>query len=846
MASPIAFPPSDAEVTTFDSGLELIVRPDRSAPVVSVQCWVRTGSIFEGSLLGSGTSHLVEHMVFQGAGGKGPGELAKAVQESGGYLNAYTSFDRTVYWIDTLKEGFDTALDTVAALCTEATFPEAEFAKETDVIRREIDMGKDDPGRALSQLMFSTVFRRHPFREPVIGRLEMFNQVSRDAAFNYYRSRYTPPRMFVVVAGDVEPDEVRRKVAERFAAAPSVPGDLPHLEAEPEQYGRRDAHLEFPTELTRAELAWRIPHLLHPDTPALEVLGVLLGGGRASRLFREVRERRGLVHGISAGAWTPSQDGAFYIGAQLDPDKRAAAEQAILDQVSLLQDNGVTEAEVARARRMFLSDQIQGLTTMRGMASDLGSNWLAAGNLDFTRDYLAAVDRVTPAQVQAVAQKYLTDSRLSSVSLNPQGSLTRASISVRKSEAADVRRHVFSNGLTLLVREDARLPLVALHASSRGGLLAETAADNGIGRLMARSLVKGTTTRSAEEMADLIESGGGSIGADSGGSSWSASAQVLTPELETGIALWSDMLLRPAFAAEEVERERGRQLAAIRQEEDHPSYIAFRELRRAAYGTHPFALGRNGVPESVAALTRAQVADFHRARLAAGNTVLSVFGDVSFEETVARIGEAFAAMPAGPRQESGTLPGLPAAAGRVLLSVPHQKRQAFLVAGFRTVDLMHPDRIALDLIDEACSDMASRFFERIREQHGLAYSVGTSQIVGMAPGMFTFYLSTSPEQLEFAREQLLDEVRLLAADGLAADELDRARRTWLGKTVMQNQSNASVAQQAALDELYGHGFNHQKEVLDRVKSITRDEVADVCRRWFQTEDQWIVQVTPGA
>ena len=677
----LEFPPTGAEVCRLENGLEVILKEDHSAPLVSVQAWVRTGSILEADLLGTGVSHLVEHMVFQGAGERGPGQLAHAVQETGGYLNAYTSFDRTVYWIDTLKEGLDTALGVLSDLTMSARFPHTEFDKEKDVIRREIDMGKDDPGRAVSQLMFGTIYREHPFREPVIGHLELFNTVNRDAAFGYWQARYVPGRSFLVIVGDFDAAEVKAKVENVFGPwvnRSSAPVILPE---EPAQTARRDAHETFATELTKMELAWRIPGLIHEDTAALEVLGTLMGSGRTSRLWREVRERKGLVHGVGAGAYTPVQGGIFYMSAECDPAKRAAAEQAILDQVAAVQDRGVTEAEVRRACRMFLSDQLQGLTSMRGMASDIGGNWHTTGNTEFTRDYLAAVSRVTPDQVQDVARRYLRESGLTSISINPPGTATAARAQAAVSRPGEIQRHVFPNGLTLLVREDARLPLISLHAALRGGVLAETAEDSGLGRLMARTLVKGTTTRTADEIADLIEEGGGSIGADSAGSSFSVSVQVLRPELAAGLDLWADVILRPVFPEEEVAREVERQIAALKQQEDHPSFLAFREFRRAAYGAHPFALNREGSPESLATLTREKLLAFHASRMVAGNMVLSVFGDVNFEEIRDACEAAFASLPAGQRQESDTLPPVPAHEGQVL-NVAKDKKQAFLVAGF--------------------------------------------------------------------------------------------------------------------------------------------------------------------
>ncbi len=833
--APIEFPPAGAAFTTLTNGLEIFVKPDHTAPLVSVQAWVRTGSIHEGHLRGTGVSHLVEHMVFQGAGDRGPGELAKAVQNEGGYLNAYTSFDRTVYWIDTPTEGLETALNVLADLTTRATFPAAEFDKEKDVIRREIDMSQDDPGRTLSQLMFSTVYREHPFREPVIGHLDRFNAVDRDTAFQYYRERYQPGNMFVVIVGDTTTEAAQALVEKHFShARPCFAPPLAVL-PEPAQAGPRRAALTFDTEITRMELAWRIPGLLHPDTPALEVLGVLAGTGRASRLVREIRERRALVHGISAGAYTPPQGGLFYIGVECDPEQRDTAETAILAEINRLRTELVSEAEVLRARRLFLAEQLSSLTTMRGQATDLGGNWHATHHPDFTRTYLAAIDRVTPADVLRVAETYLIPDGLTTVSLDPALASSSSFPTNTAATATDgvpqVQRHCFPNGLTLLVREDPRLPAVSLHASLRGGLLAETIPNNGVGRLLARTLTKGTPTRTAEEIADLIENGGGSLGAESGGSSFGISAQVLTPEWTGALALMAEVLLHPTFPEPEIARERTRQLAALRQEEDHPSFVAFRELKRAAYGTHPMALNRSGTPESVAALTRSSLTDLHHTILTSGHLVLSVFGDVKFPEVRDAVAQAFAALPTASAGEPGPTPSVPAWEPQTL-TIPSTKRQAFLAVAFPTVDLRHPDRLALDLIDEACSDMASRFFERIREQHGLAYSVGTTQVIGMAPGLFAFYLSTAPEQLEFARKELLSEIQNLATGGLTEEELDRARRTWIGKQAMQHQSNAGLAQQSALNELYGLGYDHDQRILDRVRTLPLAEVNTIAKRYF--------------
>ena len=249
--------------------------------------------------------------------------------------------------------------------------------------------------------------------------------------------------------------------------------------SEPPQLGRREAHQEFPTELTRLSLAWHIPEITHPDVPALDLLSTILGDGRSSRLYRRVREEAGLAFGVSAFSYTPGDPGLLGIDATVEPEKRDSRRRSsILKIVDEIKQAGVTADELAKAKKISLSHHLGALTTMRGQASDLGSNWFLTRNLNFSRDYLAAVQKVTLEDIRRVAAKYLTNENLTIVSLNPKGSL-RGKRAKRQSRSSPARfkRLNLSNGMRLLVREDPRLPLVSMAAVFRGGLLAETPRD---------------------------------------------------------------------------------------------------------------------------------------------------------------------------------------------------------------------------------------------------------------------------------------------------------------------------------------------------------------------------------
>lgn len=840
---PITFPPNTAQKRTLRNGLTIIVQEDRSAPVASVQAWCGTGSIDEDEHLGAGLSHILEHMLFKGTTTRPANAIAQQVQDVGGYINAYTSFDRTVYWIDVPKAGTSVAIDILADAMMNSTLPLAEYAKEQEVIRREFAMGEDDPDRVSGQLLFATAYQRHPYRLPVIGQIGIYNQLTQEQVMRYYKARYVPNNFTFVIVGDVDADAVVAQLTNTFEPYPEMSLKPVYIPDEPAQLGRREVHQEFATELTRLSLAWHIPEITHPDVPALDLLSTILGDGRSSRLYRRIREEAGLAFGVSAFSYTPGDPGIFGIDATTEPANREATQQLVLKILDEIKEEGVTAKELAKAKKVSLSHHLGSLTTMRGQASDLGSNWFLTRDLDFTRNYLAAVQRVSVDDIRRVTAQYLTEQNLTIVSLNPKGTFANKTAAAKPIVPGEVQKIELSNGLRLLVREDPRLPLVSMTAVFRGGLLAETSATNGITRLMAKTLLKGTKTRTAEQIADEIEAVGGSIGSDAGNNSFSISIEVTQPDVRLGADLLSDVLLNATMPESALNREREVQLASIKDDEEQLTTVARNLLRETLFQQHPYALRSNGSEAALTKLTAKELLEFRDKYVVAKNGVISIFGHVKaadvkqlFEDSLGRLrpGELALQTAAKPAPFTKT----------VSVETVKEKAQGVLMVGFRGTDLHSSDRYALELIDEASSDLGSRFFVRIREQMGLAYYVGSSQMQGLVPGLFLFYLGTDPEKLVAVKAALLEEVEKLAAAGLTDDELNRAKKKLIGQQQISNQSNDTFGYMSALDELYGVGFDHYKSLEREVNAVSAEEVRRVAAKYFNNQPYVIATVRP--
>lgn len=827
----------------LSNGFTVLVEPDHSAPVSSVQVWVQTGSIHEGSWLGGGLSHFLEHMIFKGTATRGPNDIARAVQEMGGQVNAYTSFDRTVYWITTPAHGTATAIELLADATLHSTIPEGEFAKEQEVIRREFAMGFDDPNRLSSELMLATAFSHSPYRHPIIGHLDIFNNLTREDLDTYYHARYVPDNMFLVVTGDVDPMDIFSLAEKWFCSVKRNVGAPLFIPHEPPQLGRREAHEEFETELGRCSLVWHIPPITHPDAAALDVLATVLGAGRSTPLYRELRERRNLVHHIASYSYMAGEMGLLGIDFICEPPKRLEAEQAALAVVARYRETEISEAEVTKARKSILADQLGNLATARGRASDIGASWLLARNPDLGVEYLERVGRVEAADLRRVARHYLDPATCTVTSVNPRGSLSGISNVTNTNATRHIESFTLPNGLRVLTCEDHKLPVVSAMAVFRGGLLAETLETNGITALAGRTLLKGTTTRTAEQIDGEIESIGGQIGTNSGNNSFSVSVETMTPDFRLGLDLLADVLSNATFPEEEIAREKEDQIAALKAEDEQITSVARNTMRHAIFDTHPYGLRTNGTPESIASLSRAQLLAFRDHCVTAANGVLAIFGDIDTQEIRQIATKLFGTLPAGELLMTSP-PVAPALPKSLDIVVQEPKQQAVLMVGFRGTWAHSPDQTALELIETASSDMASRFFQRIREELGLAYFVGAAQMTGFAPGIFTFYLGTDPAKVALVRAHFEDEIISLAREGLTDDELARAKKKMIGSEAIRNQSLDAFTGAAAMDELYGFGYDHHQHRTAEINAVTSEQIRAVAHKYFLEPNRVTVLVTP--
>jgi len=825
----------------LDNGLVVLLKEDRSAPMAALQFWVGAGSIHEADHLGGGLSHYLEHMVFKGTATRGPAQVSQEIADAGGEINAYTSNDRTVFHAVLPAARWQGGLDVLADAVFQPAFPEDEWAREREVILREVDMGEDDPGRVMNRLTWETAYRVHPYRVPVIGWRDVLTTMGRDDLVAYHRRHYSPDNVILAVAGDVPLDDMEAAIRARLEKIPRTAREPVLVPAEPPQLAERVGRKTGPYEVTRIAWVFHATDLADADTPALDVLAAAVGSGRSSLLVKRLREERRLVLEVDAWSYTPKDPGLFGIGAECEPDKEAETIAALRAEVARWQTEPFDPARLEQARREVLVAAIQDLTAMDGQAGAMASGEFYAGNPRHVETYLEQVRQVAPDDLTRVARKYLRPENGSWAILAPAAEKPAAAAPGAEAKLR-IQERVLANGVRLIVREDSRLPMAYVAAVLGGGQLAEPVGQAGVSQLASDLLTRGTSKHTAAELAELLEARAISLSSFSGRNSYGLSAAGLSEDLPLVLDTVAECLLDSQFPADELDKQRALQLAAIRRSLEQPMTHAQQMVRDAFFPGHPYRCATLGESNTVAALARADVQAHHRKLLGASNLVLAVFGDVRADAVATAVEKSFAALPANPAPPCPALPPPPAQPSRAEKRLPF--KQTVLVRAWPGIAAGDPREDALAVLMDALSGLSSDLFIEVRDKRGLAYYVGATHFTGPVGGLFQIYAGTTAEGRAEVETQIQAQVDRLRRDGLRPEEFSRAVEQLVAEQARLRQNNAALAQQCAIDELLGLGYLHAFQTAERLQRLAPEAVRAAAESIFAAPGDAVAVVAP--
>jgi len=880
----------DRLMVELPNRLIVLVQELHAAPVVSAGVWVKTGSIYEQEHVGAGLSHFLEHLLSGGTTTTRTEAQSNAILGAiGAETNAATSLDTVRYYINTSSAYADQAIDLLSDWMRHSRILPQEYERERSVIQREFEMGRGEPGRIMWKLTQQARYAVHPARHPTIGYLDEFLKITRDEIYDFYKRMYVPNNMVFVVVGDIDKQRVVDQIVGLWKDA--KPADLPELSFPKEGRTPHQHELSGTADIDKPSLrlAWPGTRLAAPGDYALDLLTSVLGQGESSRLIRTVRDQQRLVNTISAyNISFPWGEGFVGVDAEIavppvPADAQATpvqwrdqhlqkARDAILEQIEHVRRDGVTDQELARAKRKTMARAVYSAQTVKGMAFRLAGDLIGMKDPDYLRHYVQAIESITRGQIQQAAADFLDRSAMISITLLPmpegqkpvplvrpadppvKQSVEREPVvldnreilkqSFLVEEASEdeavaieidpMQRYVMPNGLRLLVGRSTVVPAVAMQMYHLGGLLADPPGQEGLVNASATMRIKGTTTRTAGQIARQVEDLGASLSTHSGYNTSYSKAVCLKEDWETVLGLLGDVTMNPTFPDDEWDKLQPRLLAAIDRQTDTWNGELRQYFRRAYFGDFPWAWSPVGRREAVEQFTTDDLRKIHRGRLGASQSVLVVVGDIDPQRVVDRVRELFASMPTKPKAPFN-LPD-PVSPSGGLIQHQTSKPLAAVQIGFGPgVARKSPDYPGLSVLARVLNRFPSGWLEQELRGRGpgLVYAVGAGQLTGLVPGYFAVVFNTQPDAVSEALGRAMAVARRARDTRVGGADLAAAKAKVFTDEFLYKQTHSQRAADAALNELYGLGLDEPEALRRRVEQLDAAQLQVIARKYLR-------------
>ncbi|WP_413583002.1 M16 family metallopeptidase [Bdellovibrio sp. HCB288] len=844
------------------NGMKVLLLESHKSPVVSVQMWVKTGSADE-KKGEEGISHFIEHLVFKGTRKYKVGEIAATVEGSGGELNAYTSFDQTVFYVTISKQFTDVAMDVISEMMGFPTFDPKEIDNEREVVLEEIKRGQDSPGRRSSQLLFSNIFRKHEYGIPVIGYDKVVKSVSAKKIREYYQSRYVPSNMFLVIAGDFESKEMKKKVEQMFGGfAPFKLRKTKHTK-EPAQKDIRIKVEQAKFETTTGYLSWRIPDVNHKDIAALEVLAAILGQGDSSRLMQTLRIREPLTNSVGAFSYSMPDDGLFAVSFNLEPENLDKALDTMIPVLTKIIEEPPTTMEMQKAITNFASHEVYSMETVDNIARKAGGDEFYYGDHNHYRKYMRQVYSLKPVDIQKAAKKYfksnafslslmtnmdkkVADKSMKRFAKNLQTALSTVKASTEKTprfvpkrfsinteavkHTPETQRITLKSGATLLIREQKDTPYVSMKAAFLGGARTEDGTTNGLTELFSRNWLSGSKNFTEDEINHRVDELAAGIGAFGGRNSVGMSMDYLSPFEDKMLEIYTDSLLNPQFPAEILEREKVVQKNQVKSRNDNPSQICVMNFMKEIFKNHPYSRDLLGNDQSISAINQESLIKYYNNVAHAKNLTFCVVGDVNTKKWVKTLEQVTAELSPGKKIENH----FPVTKIKESKHIFHElkKEQSHIIVGYQGLTLKSPERYTLEIIQSILSGQGGRLFLELRDKNSLAYSVSPMHMEGIEGGYFGGYIGCSPEKALKSIQMLKAEFQKLAEVKVGEEELTRAQRYLIGRHDIELQRKGTICNAILFDDIYGLDYRESLDVADKYFAITPEDIQKLAQKIF--------------
>lgn len=829
----------DIQKFTLDNGQTVIIKEVKSNPIVTVDTWIKTGSINENDS-NNGVSHFLEHLFFKGSKNHAPGEFDKLLETKGAITNAATSKDFTHYYITIPSKYFDEALSLHADMLLNPLIPRKELEKERKVVLEEIAKDENSPNSVVYDNLINMLYTTHPYKRKVIGTRRIIGTIHRDEILAYYDNWYSPSNMVTVIVGDIDANETLNKVKRNFARETQKSPKSVYAKEQPlSKQARKTEYLN--TKTAYMLIGFRGANINDNDSYALDVLATILGEGRSSIFYKNIKDRLQLANSISASNSGFRDDGIFYISATFNPEKQQRLENEIFDEISSVQKNGVTEEQVNLAKNVIERDTYYARESNANIAQEIGYVMVTSGDLGVYENYVANIKKVTPQDVKRVANKYLGINK-SAVSIVLPESYKEVKVSNKtpiqtiptlKSSANGIEEYSLDNGATLLLNQNKTNEIIAISIFAKGGNFLEN--KRGTANLTASTMMKGTKKYTSQELAEILEDNGIKIEPGIRSDAFMITVLTTTQQYDKTLELLSEIVNNATFTEYELEKVKNDKLNAIKRSRDIPLNVAMEEYKHLIFEGTPYSNSTHELEKNIPIISREDILAYYKKIFDPKNIVISINGNVDTNKTA----QAFATMFNSTSDTTFDYQKYkdeitPITDARTSVKNIPDTNTDWIFLAWQTAGLNNKkDYATLQVIDSLLgTGMSSRLFKNLRDQEGLAYQLGSGYSANILKGAFVVYIGTNPDTYDKALNGLWNEINKLKTEFVGTKELQDAKDKLTGQFLIALETNLDKASTTGWFKTSMNNYNFIKEYDDLIKSVTESDIMRVANRYF--------------
>ena len=835
--------------------MDVLLIPSTKSPVVSVQAWVGTGSADEMESE-AGITHFIEHLLFKGTDKYSLGEIASIVETSGGELNAYTSFDHTVYYVTIASEFQDIALDVIREMILYPSFKKEDIDAEREVVIEEIKRSKGSPGSVASDLIFSSMFKTHPYSRPILGNPLNIKKFSREKIVAYYKDHYSAPNITLVISGDFSLNKIKKKIEVFDIKSDKIKQIQRKLE--PPQTKSRIKVNNTKFKQTRVNFAWHVPTLNHPDTPALEILSLILGCSGSSRLYKALMlPSKPLASSVSSGIYLLKDKGVFLISCKLVEHDITEATSKIGDELIDILSMPVSKDEISKAISLIESEEFYAMETVDGLSRKYGFYYDMSGDINYFNKYLAKASKVSSSDILNVGS-YLNPDQVTISSITNKKNMQSILKEWHRSYKLgfELARHIKPSKKTtskidvtsfkpvskkskfcfLNSRSSFYLntdtPTVSVSIGFKGGVAYENDKLNGLSLISSKMAVSETDKMSEIELKEFIDSKASSLSSFCSKNAFGLQLTTLTPNVDDFLKILESIITKPKFNEIFFEREKVKLKQYLKSLEDNPARLAISDFVKNVFPFHPYGKDATGSLDSLDNIKKQDVLDCWRLYL--NNPYISVVGNGEINKY-----QNFANNLKSQEAEISEIQSVNKLLKSKEIFKKIDKPQAHIVLGFQAISALDNAIYTFKALEALLSGQGGSLFVELRDKKSLAYTVCPVTFSGLNGGFFAVYIACDPAKKETAISMIRSELKKLT-EYVDEEKLEGAKKYLIGSYQIGIQRNSSISTTILNNKMLGFDNNYLFEYPDKIKSVKPTQVKYLASRIFSSKEVLVV------